>query len=168
MTSLAAWVDRIFRWLALGLAGAAALSIAGIFAIIVASVVMRYAVARPLGFTEELTGLLLASSIFLIIPYVTQAHLNIRVTLVSDRFGGAARRPIHILAQGVLVAFCAVFLVEGLAFYDLAVRFRERTELTRLAIAPFKMLMVLSMGLTLVIALWQMLRPPPAGEGLKL
>ena len=138
------------------------------FGIIVASVVMRYAVSRPLAFTEELTGLLLARSIFLIIPYVTRAHLNIRVTLLSDRFSGVGRRLIHVLAQGILVAFCAVFLIEGLAFYDLAVRFRERTELTRLSIAPFKMLMVVCMGLTLVIALWQMIRPPPEGEGLKI
>jgi TRAP-type C4-dicarboxylate transport system permease small subunit len=155
---LAARVDRAILAVTRGLAMLAGLCVAGMFAIIVASVVMRYAVSRPLGFTEELTGLLLATSIFLVIPHVTAAHLNIRVTLLSDRFHGASRRVLHVVGQAVLVAFLVLFLVEALKFTALAMRFNERTELTRLPIAPFKM----------VMALWQALRPPPEGEGLKI
>lgn len=160
--------DRSLRLLALVLAWLAAFAVAAIFVIIVTSVVMRYAVARPLAFTEELTGLLLVTSIFLIIPHVTMQHLNIRVTLLSQRLTGITRRLMHIVAQGVLAAFLAAFLSESLKFVNVALRFNEKTELTRLAIAPFKMVMAGCIGFTLVIALWQMLRPPPEGEGLKL
>jgi TRAP-type C4-dicarboxylate transport system permease small subunit len=165
---LADRIDRGIRLAALALAGLSAACVAAMFAIIVASVTMRYAVKRPLAFTEELTGLLLAASIFLIVPHVTASHLNIRVTLLADRLAGGARRLLHLVGQLVLAAFLAVFLNESLRFVGLALRFNEKTELTRLAIAPFKMLMAGCIGFALLIALWQMLRPPPEGEGLKI
>jgi TRAP-type C4-dicarboxylate transport system permease small subunit len=168
MSGIAATIDRGILLGTKGLAYLAGLCVFGMFAVIVTSVVMRYAVSRPLAFTEELTGLLLATSIFLVIPHVTAAHLNIRVTLLSDRFSGAARRAIHIIAQGVVVAFLAVFLIEAQKFVNLALRFNEKTELTRLPIAPFKTAMALSLALTLLIVLWQALRPPPEGDGLKI
>jgi TRAP-type C4-dicarboxylate transport system permease small subunit len=158
-------VDGGIHLVTKGLAILAGLCIAGMFAIIVTSVVMRYAVSRPLAFTEEATGLLLATSIFLILPYVTAKHLNIRVTLVSDRFQGPARRLAHVVGQAVLAAFLTVFLIEAYAFVQLALMFNERTELTRLQIAPFKAAMAFSIALTLAITLWQMVRPPPVGEG---
>jgi TRAP-type C4-dicarboxylate transport system permease small subunit len=99
---------------------------------------------------------------------VTASHLNIRVTLLADRLAGGARRLLHLVGQLVLAAFLAVFLNESLRFVGLALRFNEKTELTRLAIAPFKMLMAGCIGFALLIALWQMLRPPPEGEGLKI
>lgn len=168
MGGAAALVDRLILRVTRVLALGSGLCIAGMFAIIVTSVVMRYAVSRPLGFTEELTGLLLATSIFLVIPYVTANHLNIRVTLLSDRLTGMTRRVVHILGQLVLAGFLLVFLIEAEKFVGLALRFNERTELTRLPIAPFKAAMAISIAVTLAIALWQMLRPPPSGDGLKI
>jgi TRAP-type C4-dicarboxylate transport system permease small subunit len=161
-------VDRAILAATRGLAVLSGACIALMFAVIVTSVVMRYAMSRPLAFTEELTGLLLATSIFLVVPHVTAAHLNIRVTLLSDRLGGSARRIIHIVGQAIVIAFLAVFLYEAQRFVGLALRFNERTELTRLPIAPFKAAMAASLGLTLVIACWQALRPPPEGGGLQL
>jgi TRAP-type C4-dicarboxylate transport system permease small subunit len=155
------FVTRALLWLA-------ALCIGAMLAIIVGSVVMRYAISRPLAFTEELTGLLLATSIFLTLPHVTAAHLNIRVTLVADRLGGVARRVAHGAGQLALVVFLVLFAVEAQKLVGFAFRFNERTELTRLPIAPFKIAMVASLYVTLVIALWQALRPPPVGDGLRL
>jgi TRAP-type C4-dicarboxylate transport system permease small subunit len=165
---LAQGIDRVIFLVTKGLAILAGLCIAGMFGIIVTSVVMRYAVSRPLAFTEEATGLLLATSIFLVLPYVTATHLNIRVTLLSERLRGLTRQIVQLAGQMVLAGFLLVFLIEARAFTELAVMFNERTELTRLPIAPFKAAMAASIALTLMIALWQMLRPPPEGEGLRV
>lgn len=167
-SGVASRIDRLILALTKGLAMLAGLCVFGMCAVIIVSVMMRYVVSRPLPFTEELTGLLLATSIFLVMPYVTAAHLNIRVTLLSDKFQGVPRRVLHVSGQLVLAAFLAVFLIEAQKFLGLAMRFNERTELTRLPIAPFKAAMAASVGLTLLIALWQTVRPPPAGEGLSI
>jgi TRAP-type transport system small permease protein len=165
---LAARVDRALATVALGLAGLSALCVAAIFVVITTSVAMRYVASRPLAFTEELTGLLLALSVFLVIPHVTAAHRNIRVTLLSDRVPARAGRAVHVLAQAVLAAFLGVFLWESWRFVGLALRFAERTELTRLPIAPFKTAMAGCVAFALLIALWQAFRPPPRGAGLKV
>ena len=100
-------IGRILDLVARALAAIAAAAGAAIFAFILAAVVMRYLVAAPFRFTEELSGLLLAMMVFLAMPMALVRDLNIRVTLVTVSLPALARRVAWVASELILVAFAA-------------------------------------------------------------
>jgi TRAP-type C4-dicarboxylate transport system permease small subunit len=148
-----------------GLTMVAAAATAAIFAVVFAAVVMRYAVGAPFAFTEELSGLLLAMSVFLMLPLTVAANLNIRITLVTERLRGTAARLAWVFGELILLAFFAVFAWEAWKFFGLALRFKEKSEQAQLVLAPWKLAAAALFLLCALIALWRALRPPPTSEG---
>lgn len=154
-------VDRALLVASRALAAFGAAAVAAIFALVLAAVVMRYLVGAPFRFTEELSGLLLAATVFLTLPYTVAAHENIRVTLLADRLSGAPRRVLWVLGQLVLVAFGAVFTFEAWTVTSFTIGLGLKTEVSRLPLWPFLVAMTGAFALAAAIGAWQALRPPP-------
>jgi TRAP-type C4-dicarboxylate transport system permease small subunit len=154
-------VDRLIGLFSRGLLALSAAACAGILGLVVLAVVMRYALGAPLRETEELSGLLLSALAFLALPAVTAGQDNIRVTLVSDRLSGLARRIAWVLAQAVTVAFCAIFALEAWNIAEFTLRLGLRSEQSRLPLGPFILILPAAMAVVGAIAAWQALRPPP-------
>lgn len=159
------FVDAAILWVARVLAAFGAAAVAGIFALVLAAVVMRYGAGAPFRFTEELSGLLLASTVFLTFPLTVAAHHNIRVGLLADRTRGPLRRVFWIAGQAVLVAFAAVFAWEAWKTTAFTVRLGLSSDVARVPLAPFMIVMTASVTAVAFIGAWQMLRPPPPPSG---
>lgn len=144
------------------LAAFAAACIALMAGLTTLAVIMRYFVGSPLRLTEDLSGLLLIAAIFLSLPHALVTHAHIRVTLLSERTTGVVRRALWIAAQAVLVAFAALFVYAGWGEAAFTLRFGLRSEIARLPLAPFVLVMLVGMALTGAIAVWQALKAPPA------
>jgi TRAP-type C4-dicarboxylate transport system permease small subunit len=162
---LAAGVDRALDLLCRALLGLAALAAAAMLVIVLAAVVMRYAMGAPFRFTEELAGLLLAQVLFLALPWCLHTHAHIRVTLVSERLAGAARRLTWLAGQAILALFCMIFLRELWAITEFTRLLGLRSDQARLLLWPWLAANGLNLLLCAVIALRQALLPPPATGG---
>lgn len=162
MAGWAATIDRAILWVARALGALGAACVAAMATLTLLAVIMRYAVGAPFAFTEELAGLLLISCVFLGLPYVLALNAHIRVTLVADRTSGLLRRFLWVLGQLVVVAFAAVFFRDALNDARFTLMLNLRSEVARIDLAPFVILMTVGVGLTGLVAAWQMLRPPPA------
>lgn len=158
-------LDRAVLLVSRGLLALSAACCAGILALVVAAVVMRYAIAAPFRFTEELAGLLLSAMAFLALPFAMASHANIRVTLLTERLPPRAQRLAWVLGQGIMVSFCAIFAWEGWNIADFTLRLNLMSEQARLPLAPWTFLMPTAIAFTGFIAAWVALRPPPGDKG---
>jgi TRAP-type C4-dicarboxylate transport system permease small subunit len=156
-------VDRALLLVSRGLLALSAAACAGILGLVLAAVVMRYAVAAPFRFTEELAGLLLSAMAFLALPFAMAGNANIRVTLATERLAGLPRRLAWILGQGIMIAFCAIFAWEAWNIADFTLMLNLRSEQARLPLGPWVALMPAALAFTGFVAAWAALRPPPDG-----
>ena len=62
----------------------AALAGLGMVVMVSVGVVMRYFLNSPLNFTEEVVGLLLSASLFLMLPYLTLHDKHVQITLLTQ------------------------------------------------------------------------------------
>lgn len=154
-------VDRGLLLVSRGLLALSAAACLGILGLVLAAVVMRYAIAAPFRFTEELSGLLLSAMAFLALPVAMAGNSNIRVTLVTERLGPTARRFFWVLGQAIMVAFCAIFAWEGWQIAEFTLRLNLMSEQARLPLGPWVVLMPAAMAFTGFIAAWVAIRPPP-------
>lgn len=154
-------IDRALLILSRGLLALSAAACAGILGLVLAAVVMRYAVAAPFRFTEELSGLLLSAMAFLALPFAMAGNANIRVTLLTERLSGLPRRIAWVIGQGIMVAFCAIFAREAWGIADFTLRLNLMSEQARLPLGPWVALMPAAFALTGFLAAWAALRPPP-------
>lgn len=155
------WLHRVGH----GMLVLAALANLAIFVVVLLAVGMRYVVGSPFAETEELSGLLLAMSVFLVMPLTIIANLNIRVTLITERLAGVWRRITWILGELILVVFVVVFARESWIFYSTAVRFNEKSEQAQLLLAPWKLATFVILAVCVLCALWRAARPPPRTGG---
>ena len=154
-------IDRALLLVSRALLAVAAAACAGILGLVVAAVVMRYAIAAPFRFTEELSGLLLSAMAFCALPFAMAGNANIRVTLVTERLAPLPRRIAWVIGQAIMVAFCAVFAWEGWGLAEFTITLSLMSEQARLPLGPWVALMPAGMALTGLIAAWVGLRPPP-------
>ncbi|MCC5968845.1 MAG: TRAP transporter small permease [Pararhodobacter sp.] len=161
MERFAAGTDRVIFWVTRALAALGAACVAGMAALVVMAVVMRYAFGAPFAFTEELAGLMMVSCIFLGLPFVLATHAHIRVGLLYERTGGWLRRIFWVLGQLVFVAFAAIFFRDALADARFTLMLNLRSEVARIQLAPFVIGMAAGIAVAGLVAAWQMLRPPP-------
>ena len=161
-------VDRALLLISRGLLALSAACCAAILGLVVAAVVMRYAIAAPFRFTEELSGLLLSALAFLALPFAMASHANIRVTLVTERLPPLAKRIAWMIGQVIMVAFCAIFAWESYGLAEFTWRLGLMSEQARLPLGPWVALMPACLGFTGLIAAWIALRPPPAEKAAPL
>ena len=161
-------IGRILDLVARALAAIAAAAGAAIFAFILAAVVMRYLVAAPFRFTEELSGLLLAMMVFLAMPMALVRDLNIRVTLVTDSLPALARRVAWIASELILVAFATIFAWQSWNLMEFHLRLGLRSEQARLELWPWLAVMTACVALCALVGAWKATRQPPSGGGMHI
>lgn len=152
--------ERAIAWLARLLLFVSATACAAIFVLITASVLLRYGLAMPLRFTEELSGLLLAQAVFLALPWTLVSNSNIRVTLVADRLGAVGARVAWFLGQTIILAFLAVFLWQAWSITRFTLQLQLKAEVSRVVLGPWMVAMCATLVLCFLISLWQLVRPP--------
>ena len=163
-----AWVVAVERAL-LGLCTAVsaigAASLAGMFVLVLAAVVMRYGWSRPLALTEELCGLLMTLAVFTLLPMTVLKEINIRVTVVSQALPALGQRVLFMLGQLILWAFVAVFVYQAGGISEFTSMLGLKTEQSRLPLAPFMWTATVAMGLVGVVGVWRTFYPvQPAPE----
>jgi TRAP-type C4-dicarboxylate transport system permease small subunit len=151
--------ERLLRAIASALAAVGACSLAGIFVLVFASVLMRYVLGRPFDFTEELSGLLMTVAVFTLLPATVLKEVHIRVTVFSGLTQGALQRSLFVIGQLILLTFCVLFVREAWAISEFTYNLNLKSEQSRLPLAPFLMLATAGMGLAGVAGLWRTLRP---------
>ncbi|MFZ9449221.1 MAG: TRAP transporter small permease [Alphaproteobacteria bacterium] len=164
-------METIGRILDLGARARAAIAAAAgaaIFAFILAAVVMRYLVAAPFRFTEELSGLLLAMMVFLAMPMALVRDLNIRVTLVTDSLPALARRVAWIASELILVAFATIFAWQSWNLVAFHARLGLKSEQARLELWPWLAVMTACVALCALVGAWKATRQPPSGGGMHI
>jgi len=145
----------------LALAGAAAL--AGLFALVFAAVVMRYGWGRPLALTEELSGLLMTSAVFALLPQTVLKDSHIRVTILSERSRGVGALVLRLIGTAILIAFIAIFAREAWEIADFTRRLGLMAEHARLPLAPFLIFATLAIGFAGICGLWRLFLPGAPG-----
>jgi TRAP-type C4-dicarboxylate transport system permease small subunit len=157
-------IETVLRVAAGALAGVGAASLAGLFVLVVAAVVMRYVWGRPFAFTEELAGLLMTLAVFTLLPSTVLREINIRVTVVSERLSTRLQRGLFVIGQLILLAFCFVFVREAWGIYEFTAKLNLMSEQSRLPLAPFLMISTVAMGAAGVAGAWRAVRPTYAGS----
>jgi TRAP-type C4-dicarboxylate transport system permease small subunit len=152
-------VERVLRTISGALAAVGAFSLAGIFVLVFASVLMRYVWGQPFNFTEELSGLLMTLAVFTLLPATVLKEVHIRVTVVSGLTQGALQRVVFLVGQLILLAFCVLFVREAWAISEFTYNLNLKSEQSRLPLAPFLMLATAGMGLAGVAGLWRTIKP---------
>lgn len=158
-------IERVLRGVAGACAAVGAASLAGIFVLVLAAVVMRYGWSRPFPFTEELAGLFMTVAVFTLLPATVIDERHIRVTVLSERLAPAAQRVLFVAGQVVLLAFVAVFVWQAWAITEFTHMLGLKSEQSRLPLAPFLALATASMALAGVVGAWRALRPAAPAAG---
>ncbi len=158
-------IDRAIVAVARGFLVLAAGACAAVFALVFLAVVMRYVAQAPFRFSDELAGLLLAAIVFLGMPFAFAAHQNIRVTLLTERLPRNAARVFWVIGQVVTVAFCALVAWDAWKITAFTIRLGLKSEQARLPLTPWLILFTAAFAVCAAIAVWQMIRPPPAQSG---
>lgn len=105
-------IDRSLTWV---LKGAAALLVLGMLVIVCGAVLLR-ALGTVVFGADELTRLLLSWTVGLGVALAAREGGHLAVEAVVDRFSGAGRRVIMVLACAVSVGFLVLLTVAGLQF----------------------------------------------------
>jgi TRAP-type C4-dicarboxylate transport system permease small subunit len=162
-SGIAAAIDGVILAVARGLAALAAVACGGIFILVLLAVVMRYVAQAPFRFTDELSGLLLAMSVVLAIPFTLATHQNIRVTLLTERLKPRAARLFWIAGQAILAVFCGLVAWDAWKITAFTLRLGLKSENARLELGPWLITFTGAFVLCTAIAAWQLLRPPSSG-----
>ena len=135
---------------------AAACAAAAMLVLVVAGVVMRYAFNAPLGFTEELVGLLLVAMLFLSLPLGALANRHVSVTLLTQALSPVGRRIADAMAALVTIAFAVWFIRETIPWLDLALRLTLRSEASRLLLWPWMLMLPIALGVVVLVAVMEL------------
>ncbi len=123
--------------LALACAALAALGIVTIIGFIATSVVLRKFANAPLHMTEEVVGLLLSTSLFLGLPMVTLRSEHVKMSLLINSLGIAARRWVAGLGVVLSLIFFGWLLIESYEWFEFAYRRNLKTLTSRILLYPW-------------------------------
>jgi TRAP-type C4-dicarboxylate transport system permease small subunit len=136
----------------------AALAGLGMVVMVSVGVVMRYFLNSPLNFTEEVVGLLLSASLFLMLPYLTLQDKHVQITLLTQHPSEKVRWSLRILKQLVTLAFFAWMLYETIPWLKFAMKLSLKTEISRLPLLPWMAILPISFfltGIASLLCLWK-------------
>ena len=139
----------------------AALAGLGMVVMVSVGVVMRYFLNSPLNFTEEVVGLLLSASLFLMLPYLTLHDKHVQITLLTQHPSEKVRWSLRILKQLVTLAFFAWMLYETIPWLKFAMKLNLKTEISRLPLLPWMAILPISFfltGIASLLCLWKIRR----------
>ncbi|MGA0250461.1 MAG: TRAP transporter small permease [bacterium] len=150
-------MQLISRWMV----ALAALAGLGMGVMVSVGVVMRYFLNSPLNFTEEVVGLLLSASLFLMLPYLTLQDKHVQITLLTQHPSEKVRWSLRILKQLVTLAFFAWMLYETIPWLKFAMKLNLKTEISRLPLLPWMAILPISFfltGIASLLCLWKIRR----------
>ena len=156
---------RVQQWLLPVFTGMAALAAMAGFAIVVligVSVAMRHAVNAPLHYTEELVGLLMTAAFFLALPLVTLKAEHVRVSILVVNLPEHLRRWAGLAAGLFGIAFCVWYFALCLPWVEFAFSRGLKTEVGRLLMYPWMVLVPASLLLTALAFAVRGFAEPPA------
>ncbi|WP_191057586.1 TRAP transporter small permease [Geminicoccus harenae] len=119
--------------------------------LVFSAVFMRYMLASPLHFSDELVALLFSACVFLTIPYTFAMNLSIRVTLIADHLSERARTIADALSNLGCIGFFLIFGYLSYEFTSFSLLIDARSDVARLPVAPWMALMPISSFLTALI-----------------
>ncbi|MCG7599286.1 TRAP transporter small permease [Halomonas sp. McH1-25] len=140
--------------------------------LVLVSTLMRYLVGRPIGFSDELSGLLFLSLSFLSLPHVLNTSQHIRIDLLVRALPSRMAAVADIFANAILVAFASIFAYQAWDFMTFSLQIGARSEISGVLLWPWMALMPLSMLLCILIVVRNGLRglthngDRSSGEGL--
>lgn len=121
-----------------------------IIALIGTSVTMRYLAYAPFRFTEELVGLLMTASFFLALPIITLKAKHVRVLIVLSYLPERLKIWVNALACLFGCGFCFWFFYLCVPWFQFAFDRQIKTEVGRLLMYPWMLILPISMALTIV------------------
>ena len=138
-------------------------AVAGLGMVVMVSVgvVMRYFLNSPLNFTEEVVGLLLSASLFLMLPYLTLQDKHVQIILLTQHPSEKVRWSLRILKQLVTLVFFAWMLYETIPWLKFAMKLNLKTEISRLPLLPWMAILPISFfltGIASLLCLWKICR----------
>ena len=132
-------------------------------ALVVLGVLMRYLFGAPLGFSDELVGLLFVLIAFAILPANELQGRNIRVTLVVDRLPPRVRAQCRLASQFLALLFALVFGYLSFRFAMVSAKFDARMDSLDFSLVPWIMIIPVTLLVTGGVALAHILRPGIGG-----
>ena len=144
-------VSRPVAWMsAVGMYGSAAAGMLLTF-FVVLSAIMRYFIGAPFHFSDELVGLLLATTFLLALPNGLVDDSHLRITILADRLPWVGRVIAKTVANSILVVFAAVFLFESYKYAAVSYNYGARSEMAEILLYPWMGLMTLVSALMILI-----------------
>lgn len=139
-TAILRWFDRLFYF---EVAVSAVLAVAiGFF--VFSSAVMRYVLGSPIDFSDELVALLFATSSFLALPYATRRGINIRLDVLTRRFGESGQKAFALFASVAAIVIFAAFSFSAIEEIAFAIEIEEVTDVAEVPVYPFKAVVLFS------------------------
>ena len=144
-------VSRPVAWIStIGMYASAAAGILLTF-FVVLSAIMRYFIGAPFHFSDELVGLLLATTFLLALPNGLIDNSHLRITILADRLPRLGRIIAKTVANSILVVFAAVFLFESYNYTAVSYKYNSRSEMAEILLYPWMGLMMLVSALMILI-----------------
>lgn len=134
----------------------AALSGVAIFAIVSVvaySTISRYAFNRSVHLMEELSGLLLMASCFLVFPFVFAKGMHIKVTLLTSKVPSKARMYMEVVAGILAFLFLILFVKLTYDFTYESYLLGARTWDARLYVVPWMAVMPVGGAIFAIVVL---------------
>ena len=150
MPGIARRLEALLAPIFLALAILAALAGAAIVGLVGASVAMRHFANAPFRFTEELVGLLMTAAFFLALPLVTLRADHVRVQFFVSALPPGIRCAVAVVANLLGLVFCLWFVWLALPWFEFAFQRSIKTEVARLLMYPWMLLLPLSLLLSAV------------------
>ncbi|MDN3524612.1 TRAP transporter small permease [Halomonas sabkhae] len=154
MKVLSAWLDRlVYGVFLIGVCG-------GVFmtGLVLVSTLMRYLAGSPIGFSDELSGLLFLALSFLSLPHVLNTSQHIRIDMLVRTFSARMAVVANIFANAIFVSFAFIFAYEAWHFMAFSLQIGSKSEISGMLLWPWMALMPLSMLLCILIILRNGLR----------
>jgi len=148
-------VERVIHFLCIAMSSIGALALAGMFALVLAAVVMRYVWNQPFDFTEELCGLFMTLAVFTLMPITIFKNNNIRVTVISELTNGIVQKLLMVLGQLILWIFLYIFIREAWGISEFTRMLGLKTEQSRLPLAPFFTVACAALFLVALVSIWR-------------
>ncbi|MCP8687196.1 MULTISPECIES: TRAP transporter small permease [Marinobacterium] len=149
MSMLTTLIDRLARMLfILGVLAGILMTV-----LIFTSTLLRYLIGHPIGFSDELAGLMFVTLAFTTIPHVLNQNRHIGLDLFTGMLSHTAQLYVQWLAALIFIAFALILAWESWQFMTFSHQISARSDISGLLLWPWMAIMPFSMVLTILIQL---------------
>ncbi len=138
-----------------------ALLLAGMIVMVFTNVVMRYGFGSGLRWGIELSRLAFVWIVMLGSALALRSNEHLAVTELVETFLPRALRPLWVLTRIIIVGLLVMFVIG--CWRQMMLNWVNISQVTGLPTALFYLAGVIGGGLMIVVAIGQMLTPPPHG-----